>query len=189
MIVVKEHEHNASLGREPVIGAKDWRILRFNFIRNKLPRDQLLGIDEAMMGGMDITTGHQLDIADYNDFSSSTREWSIDLSTDAGKVIQSSIQDLSADNVLDNISRITKSLSGNPLLPTPIVNLGPSVMGISILGAPLLGKTRLALKLGQKFRMEVISIPATLKKPLILSKARKRHQLQRISGWGSLAKK
>ena len=49
LIVVKEHEHNASLGREPVISAKDWRILRFDFIRNKLPRDQLLGIDEAMM--------------------------------------------------------------------------------------------------------------------------------------------
>ena len=28
LIVVKEHEHNASLGREPVISAKDWRILR-----------------------------------------------------------------------------------------------------------------------------------------------------------------
>ena len=96
------------------------------------------------MGGMDITTEHQLDIADYNDFTASTREWSIDLSTEVGQVIQSSTTNLSADNAVDRISRITKSLSGNPLLPTPIVNLGPSVIGISILGAPLLGKSRLA---------------------------------------------
>ena len=58
-------------------------------------------------------------------------------------------------------------------MPTPIVNLGPSVIGISILGAPLLGKTRLALKLAQKFRMEVVSIPTTLKRAIDFVKSKK----------------
>ena len=70
---------------ESLLSQQKNMILRFDFIRNKLPRDQLLGIDEAMMGGMDITTEHHWDIADYNDFTASIREWSIDLSTEAGR--------------------------------------------------------------------------------------------------------
>ena len=82
-LIVVKNMNTMLVWARAVISAKDWRILRFD-IRNKLPRDQLLGIDEAMMGGMDITTEHQLDIADYNDFTASTREWRR-LSTEAGR--------------------------------------------------------------------------------------------------------
>ena len=57
------------------------------------------------------------------------------------------------------------------MLPTPITNLGPSVIGISLLGAPLLGKTRLGTKLAQKFRMGIVSIPTTLQLALEYAKS------------------
>jgi hypothetical protein len=169
LIVVKEHERNASIGREPVIGAKEWRLLRFDFIRNKLSRDQLLGLDEAILNGIDITTEHQLDIADYDDYTTSKREWNIgDIASDE-KVGEE--EEKISETAVEKISKVLNALSGKPMLPTPITNLGPSVIGISLLGAPLLGKTRLGTKLAQKFRMGIVSIPTTLKLALEYAKS------------------
>ena len=163
LIVVEEHERNASLGREPVIGAKKWRILRTDFVRGRISADALMGVSESMLGGMDITSEHQLDLADYSDYMSNARSWSP--STELAGIAGDSASGLGP------FERALKSLSGSPPLPEQVSKLGPSVIGISVIGGPLLGKSIVSDTIAQRYRMQVVSASRTIQAALDFGKS------------------
>jgi hypothetical protein len=174
LIVVEAHEKEARLGREPVIGAKEWRILRTDFVKGNLSTEILMGVSDSMLGGMDITSEHQLDLADFDDFCKHARAWCP--AESVRKVILENEEASQAfskkiPTVLDEFATVLKSLSGTPAPPKQITNLGPSVIGIAILGGPLLGKSTVVDNLAYKYRLKAVSITKTLEMAMKFSKS------------------